>query len=435
MATSVEPTARLTAVAERYAAVRRRTDWLCEPLVAEDQVPQSMNDCSPIKWHRAHTTWFFETFVLRPHCRGYAPLVDRYRYLFNSYYNAVGRQFARPQRGLVTRPTVAEVSAYREHVDRHMEALLRGDAEAGTEPRADVIELGLHHEEQHQELMVTDLKHLWSHNPLYPVYRAAGRSDGQAGHESPPPPDRRIDRPPALAWTRFDEGIREIGHDGAGFAFDNEGPRHRVFLEAFELAHRVVTAGEYLAFMEDGGYERPDLWLADGWTTVQAEGWRAPLYWRHEDEAWWQFTLSGFRRVDPDEPVTHVSHYEADAYARWAEARLPTEAEWEVAAANREVRGNFLDDGRFHPAPAQPGRDLAQLFGDVWEWTRSAYAPYPGFRPEQGALGEYNAKFMSGQMVLRGGSCATPVGHVRATYRNFFPPSARFQFSGIRLAR
>jgi ergothioneine biosynthesis protein EgtB len=382
-----------------------------------------MSDCSPIKWHRAHSTWFFETFVLRPHFRAYRPLVDRYIYLFNSYYNAVGRQFARPQRGLVTRPTVAEVSAYRTHVDRHMDALLRGNGEVTGDLPPEVVELGLNHEEQHQELMVTDLKHLWSHNPLYPVYRPPAPADGRTGGRA----DAR--------WVGFDEGVWEIGHAGLGFAFDNEGPRHRVFLEAFELATRPVTAGEYLGFIEDGGYERPELWLSDGWAAVGAEGWRAPLYWHREEDGWWHYTLAGYRRMAPDEPVTHVSYFEADAFARWADARLPTEAEWEVAAEGVTLAGNFLDHGLFHPAVAEASPGLRQMFGDVWEWTQTAYSAYPGYRPVAGALGEYNAKFMSGQMVLRGGSCATPVGHVRATYRNFFPPTARFQFSGVRLAR
>jgi ergothioneine biosynthesis protein EgtB len=421
MATSLEPAAGLHGLADRYAAVRRRTDWLCEPLAAEDQVPQSMPDASPIKWHRAHSTWFFETFVLRPHYRGYRPLVDRYVYLFNSYYNAVGRQYARPQRGLVTRPTVADVTAYRVYVDRHVEALLRGDAPLQGDLKPEVMELGLNHEEQHQELMVTDLKHLWWHNPLYPVYR-------------PAPADRRAGGSADFRWIGFEEGVYEIGHGGSGFAFDNESPRHRVFLEAFELADRPVTAGEYLGFMEAGGYERPEHWLSDGWAAVNSLGWQAPLYWAREDDGWWQYTLSGYRRVAPDEPVTHLSYFEADAYARWAGARLPTEAEWEVAEDGLPVAGNFLDDGAFHPVPAARGSGLRQVFGDVWEWTQSAYAAYPGYHPVPGALGEYNAKFMSGQMVLRGGSCATPAGHIRATYRNFFPPTARWQFSGIRLA-
>ncbi|MDH3497010.1 MAG: ergothioneine biosynthesis protein EgtB [Gemmatimonadota bacterium] len=424
MATTVVPTTRLAALASRYRAVRERSDWLAEPLVPEDQVPQSMPDCSPIKWHRAHTTWFFETFVLRPHFAGYRPLEEQYLYLFNSYYNAVGRQYARPQRGLVTRPTVAEVSAYRAYVDRHVAALLAGEADMTGELSPDVFELGLHHEEQHQELMVTDLKHLFSFNPLHPVYRSR-------------PPTRPSAHPPVgQGWVGFDAGVHEIGHAGRTFAFDNETPRHRVFVEAFELATRPVTAGEYLAFVEDGGYRRVEWWLSDGWATVQAQGWDAPLYWMRQDDGWWHYTLAGAQPVDPAEPVTHLSYYEAEAYARWAEARLPTEAEWEVAAAAATPDGTFLDDGRLHPAPAPAGQaGPLQLLGDVWEWTQSAYCSYPGYRPPAGALGEYNAKFMSGQMVLRGGSCATPRAHIRPTYRNFFPPSARWQFTGIRLAR
>jgi ergothioneine biosynthesis protein EgtB len=423
MATTLEPTATLATLADQYARVRGQTDWLSEPLTVEDQVPQSMTDCSPIKWHRAHTTWFFETFVLRPHAEGYRPLEERYIYLFNSYYNAVGSQYARPHRGLVTRPTVAEVDRYRAYVDRHVLALLRGEIPMRGALDPAVLTLGLNHEQQHQELMVTDLKHLFSFNPLHPVYRPA-----------PPVPDAVP--PPPLTWAGVAEGIYEIGHAGDGFAFDNESPRHRVFLEAFELASRPVTVGEYLAFMGDGGYERAELWLADGWTAVRTEGWRSPLYWAREEDGWWLYTLNGHRRVDPAEPVTHVSYFEADAYARWAGARLPTEAEWEVVASRQPVRGNFVEGASFHPLPG-PGRPtgVAQLFGDVWEWTQTAYSSYPGFRPPPGALGEYNAKFMSGQMVLRGGSCATPEDHIRVSYRNFFYPSARWQFSGIRLAR
>jgi ergothioneine biosynthesis protein EgtB len=419
--TTVEPR-RSAALADRYAEVRRRTDWLTEPLAPEDQVPQSMEDCSPVKWHRAHTTWFFETFVLRPHYRDYRPLEEQYVYLFNSYYNAVGPQYSRPQRGLVTRPTVADVAAYRAHVDAHMTALLAGDAPMRGEVAPEVLELGLNHEEQHQELLVTDLKHLFSFNPLYPVYRERAAAGPGVG-------------PADLGWAEFESGVREIGYAGDGFAFDNETPRHRAFLEPFALASRAVTAGEYLAFMDDGGYDRPEHWLSDGWATVRAQGWRAPLYWTREEDGWWQYTLAGHRAVDPAEPVTHVSYYEADAYARWAGARLPTEAEWEVAAERAGAAGTCLDDGRFHPAPAPSGPGLVQMAGDVWGWTQSAYSSYPGFRPAGGALGEYNAKFMSGQMVLRGGSCATPRGHARPTYRNFFPPSARWQFTGIRLAR
>lgn len=415
---------------ERYRAVRRASDALCEPLALEDYVPQSMPDASPVKWHLAHTTWFFETMVLKPAVPDYRPLNPQFVYLFNSYYNAVGPQFSRPQRGLVTRPTVEEVRAYRAHVDAHMEELIETGSRLGTELPEAVIVLGLHHEQQHQELIVTDLKHLLSFNPLRPVYRADGWTGGQA--VAP------------LRWVEYAGGLQEIGFAGEGFAFDNESPRHRVYVEPFRLGSRLVTAGEYRAFMRDGGYERPELWLSDGWKVVRERGWRAPLYWEPVDGAWYQFTLGGFRPVRDAEPVTHVSLYEADAYARWAEARLPTEAEWEIAASAAPVVGNFVEDNRFHPAPAPTpapapaaraqGDSPAQLFGGTWEWTQSPYAAYPGFRPAAGAIGEYNAKFMANQYVLRGGSCATPRSHIRATYRNFFPADARWQFSGIRLA-
>jgi ergothioneine biosynthesis protein EgtB len=417
-----------------YRTVRRASDWLCEPLALEDYVPQSMPDASPVKWHLAHTTWFFETMVLKPAVRDYQPFDPQFVYMFNSYYNAVGPQFSRPHRGLVTRPTVEDVRAYRAHVDAQMEALLESAARLGTELPEDVIVLGLNHEQQHQELIVTDLKHLLSFNPLRPVYRADG-GDGST--------DGRVDgwavAPPS--WVDYPGGLQEIGFDGAGFAFDNESPRHRVYAEPFRLGHRLVTAGEYRAFMQDGGYERPELWLSDGWKVVRERGWQAPLYWEPVDGAWFHFTLGGFRPVADAEPVTHVSLYEADAYARWAEARLPTEAEWEIAASAAPLAGNFVEDARFHPAPApapapqaQAGAPL-QLFGDTWEWTQSPYTAYPGFKPAAGAIGEYNAKFMANQYVLRGGSCATPRSHIRPTYRNFFPADARWQFSGIRLAR
>jgi ergothioneine biosynthesis protein EgtB len=407
----------------RYREVRQATERLCAPLAVEDCVPQSMTDASPVKWHLAHTTWFFETLVLVPTVTNYRPFHPAFRYLFNSYYNALGAQYPRPHRGLVTRPTVAEVREYRAYVDRQMEELLERHEQGEMRVREDVIVLGMNHEQQHQELILTDLKHLWSFNPLRPVYR-----------EAPAPAARQV---PPVTWFRFEEGIREIGHAGPGFAFDNETPRHRVFLHAFEIASRLVTCGEYRAFMEDGGYERPELWLSDGWRAVRERGWRAPLYWEREDSGWYVYTLTGYRPVNDAEPVTHVSYYEADAYARWAGARLPTEAEWETAAATAPRDGNFVEDGFFHPvalgerAPDHP----AQLWGDVWEWTQSPYVPYPGFRPAAGALGEYNAKFMANQYVLRGGSCATPRSHIRATYRNFFAPDVRWQFSGIRLAR
>ena len=413
--TAPTTTAAAPPLADAYRAVRATTDWLCEPLATEDYVVQAMPDASPTRWHLAHTTWFFETFVLKPSIAGYRPFHPDFEFLFNSYYNAVGPQWTRSRRGQLTRPGVAEIRHYRRHVDAAMADLLDGGAFD-----AAVVTLGLNHEQQHQELIVTDLKYLLSCNPLHPVYRPA-TSDGSAPA-------------PALAWVRGPEGVLEIGFDGAGFAFDNEMPRHRVFVERFDLASRAVTAGEYLEFIADGGYRRAELWLADGWNTVRERQWAAPLYWEERDGEWWMMTLAGARPVAPAEPVTHVSLYEADAYARWAGCRLPTEAEWEAIAAAAPVAGNFLEAGRFHPAPAPPGAP-AQLFGDVWEWTQSAYAAYPRYRPAAGALGEYNAKFMCNQLVLRGGSCATPRSHIRASYRNFFPADARWQFSGIRLAR
>jgi len=405
------------ALASRYRAVRAATERLCEPLSAEDCQVQSMDDASPVKWHLAHTSWFFETFVLE-RMAGYRPFHPDFRVLFNSYYQTVGRQHPRPQRGLLSRPTLDEVLAYRAHVDAHMLSLLETRRDVDT----DVVMLGLQHEQQHQELILTDAKHMLSCNPLRPAYR-----DG--------PHAPRVESTP-LGWQPFAAGIQWIGHDGRGFCFDNEQPRHRVFVEAFELAPRPVTNEEFLAFIDDGGYERPELWLSDGWSTVQARGWRAPLYWERRDGVWYVMTLAGLRTLRVDEPVCHVSLYEADAFARWAGARLPREAEWEVAAAGVNVDGNFVESGWLHPAPVGTGAPVVgQLFGDVWEWTQSAYSPYPGYQPPAGALGEYNGKFMCSQLVLRGGSCATPRDHVRATYRNFFPPDARWQFSGIRLAR
>jgi ergothioneine biosynthesis protein EgtB len=404
-----------------YGAVRDATRSLCAPLSPEDAAAQSMPDASPAKWHLAHTTWFFETFVLESAQPGYRPFHPRFRVLFNSYYNAVGEQHPRPERGLLTRPSLEDVQRYRDHVDEHMAKLFENQAvDAGL---TGVIELGLHHEQQHQELLLTDLKHLFSRNPLDPVYRAA--------------PEARATVAAPLSWHGYAEGVRELGHGGDGFAFDNEGPRHRVFVAAFELASRPVTCGEYRAFLEDGGYRRPELWRSDGWATVQQQDLRAPLYWRREEDRWIALTLAGARPLGDTEPVCHLSWYEADAYAGWAGARLPTEAEWEVAAEGQSVRGNFVESGQLHPAAAEASAQGApvQIFGDVWEWTASAYAPYPGYRPPDGALGEYNGKFMANQMVLRGGSCATPRDHVRATYRNFFYPQQRWQFSGVRLAR
>lgn len=411
---------------ESYLEVRRATEGLCRPLAIEDYVVQSMPDASPAKWHLAHTTWFFETLVLKPFLPGYRELDSRYAYLFNSYYNSLGPQFYRPHRGLVTRPTVAEVFAYRSHVDQGMERLILEAEVRGWNLPEDVIVIGLHHEQQHQELLLTDIKHLFSCNPLNPVYL---HSAAVAKRSSPSTIG-------AARWVEVQGGVREIGFAGKGFAYDNETPRHKVYLHDFALASRLVTNAEYLHFIEDGGYRRPELWLSDGWQAVQSRGWKAPLYWKERDGEWLEFTLSGLRSVDPSEPVCHVSFYEADAYARWAGARLPSEAEWEVVAADLRVEGNFVENGVLHTVPMDPAaKGILQMFGDVWEWTASSYSPYPGYRPPEGALGEYNAKFMSSQYVLRGGSCVTPRSHIRATYRNFFPPDARWQFSGIRLAR
>ena len=412
----------LPSLAERYRLVREWTEQLCSPLATEDYVIQSMPDASPARWHLAHTTWFFETFVLKPLVPHYEPYHDQFQYLFNSYYNAVGEQYPRPERGLLSRPTVGEVYQYRSYVDR---ALLDHIETASPEQlglHEETLVLGFNHEQQHQELLLTDLKHMLSHNPLAPVYTPA----------STPPPGVA----PELRWVSVAGGVHAIGHDGGGFGFDSEGPRHQTLMQDARIASRLVTNGEYLEFMADGAYGRSDLWLSDGWRTVQEQGWLAPLYWEERDGAWWQFTLHGMRPVDPAEPVCHVSHYEADAFARWAGARLPTEAEWEVAASALPTRGNLAETMAFHPAaaPDEPG-GMTQAFGDVWEWTQSAYLPYPGFRAAAGAIGEYNGKFMSGQMVLRGGSCVTPASHIRASYRNFFPPGARWQFSGLRLAQ
>ncbi|OLC67550.1 MAG: hypothetical protein AUH79_04210 [Betaproteobacteria bacterium 13_1_40CM_4_64_4] len=418
LADLTQPT-HASALAPRYRAIRAATEALAAPLSAEDCAIQSMPDASPVKWHLAHTSWFFETFVLEPHVPGYRFYDAAFRVLFNSYYNAVGDKHPRPQRGLLSRPSLAAIHAYRAHVDAAMDTLL-----ARNQPSSRLtalIELGLNHEQQHQELILTDVKHLLSCNPLKPAYAPARAADAAA-------------TAPSLEWVEFGEGLVEIGHDGSGFAFDNETPRHRQFLEAFALASRPVTSAEYAAFVADDGYCRAELWLSEGWDWINANGIAAPLY--REDGGARQFTLHGMQPVDGHAPVCHVSLFEANAYARWAGARLPTEAEWELAAATVPIEGRFAEDSALHPLPARRDRAaLAQLFGDVWEWTQSAYAPYPGFRPATGAIGEYNGKFMCNQFVLRGGSCATPRVHIRASYRNFFPATARWQFSGFRLAR
>jgi ergothioneine biosynthesis protein EgtB len=403
---------------QHYAAVRAQTIALCEPLTEEDCCAQSMPDASPIKWHIAHTTWFFETFILERNEPEFQPYHALFRMLFNSYYNGIGDKHPRPQRGLLTRPSLAQVLDYRRNVDERMLALLsRDDVAADIFP---LVELGLHHEQQHQELMLTDLKHLLSCNPLQPAYVETKLS---AGVKAPP-----------LEWLSYDAGLVEIGHGGDGFCFDNEMPRHRQFAEAFQLASRLVTNGEYLAFVRAGGYANPALWLSEGWDWVQANRLAYPLYWRAEEQShhvdWFEFSLHGLQPLDLHRPVAHLSFFEADAYARWAGARLPTEAEWEIAAGG----SNPLIVENLHPQVAQE-RGLTQMFGACWQWTASSYAPYPGYTPAGGAIGEYNGKFMSNQYVLRGSSCATPFGHARATYRNFFPSTARWQFSGLRLAR
>jgi len=374
-----------------------------------------------VKWHLAHTTWFFETFVLARYAAGYRPFDPAYRTLFNSYYVSVGERHPRPERGMLSRPTLEEVLSYREHVDAAMAGLCRRDQPRGV---GELVELGLQHEQQHQELMLTDVKHLFSRNPLKPAYRRRW-----------PLTTIRARKP---RWIGVEGGACEVGHAGRGFAFDNETPLHRVWLAPFEIASHPVTHGDFLAFIDDAGYRRPELWLSAGWDAAQAEGWQAPLYWTRREAAWTSFTLHGEVPVDPNTPVCHISFYEAEAYARWAQARLPTEVEWEHAAESASRDGNFVESGALHPLALRespPEGQLAQAFGDVWEWTRSDYGPYPGFKPAGGALGEYNGKFMSGQYVLRGGSCATPAAHVRHTYRNFFAPQARWQFSGLRLAR
>jgi ergothioneine biosynthesis protein EgtB len=407
---------------ERFASIRNTTRSLAAPLSAEDCAIQSMPDASPVKWHLAHTTWFFETFVLAPHQPSYRVFDAAYRVLFNSYYNAVGEKHPRPERGLLSRPALPEVLAYRRYVDEAMLDLI-GARELPADFEA-LIELGLHHEQQHQELILTDVKHLLSRNPLKPAYEKQWTLT----------PIRACDR----RWIVIEPGLREIGYAGPGFCFDNETPRHRVWLNGFQIATHPVTHGDFIEFIADGGYRRPELWLSDGWDAVAAQRWQAPQYWEQRDGCSYTFTLHGEMPVEANTPICHLSFFEADAFARWANARLPTEAEWETAAADAPLAGNFLESKALHPlAPREAPTEgtLAQAFGDVWEWTRSDYGPYPGFKPAAGAVGEYNGKFMCGQYVLRGGSCATPASHIRATYRNFFPPAARWQFSGLRLAR
>ena len=413
------------AISMRYSLVRRHSESLCLPLATEDYGLQAMPDTSPTRWHLAHTTWFFETFLLKPFISTYNPFHKQFDYLFNSYYETIGSPYPRAARGLLSRPTTEEVFLYRSHVDAIISNLVENVVEDDWPEVASRITLGCRHEEQHQELMLTDIKYNFFVNPLRPVYRSdlSDRSLAPSGVSK------------LSGWIPFSAGIYEIGHEGKEFAFDNESPRHRVYLAPYALASRLVTNAEYFEFIESGGYEHAEFWLADGWRTVCEKGWKSPLYYERIDGAWMQFTLSGVRPIVGDEPVCHVSYYEADAYARFRGERLPTEQEWEVAGATLVPQGNFRESDFLHPQPSHDGDRLTQLFGDVWEWTASAYAPYPGYRPVMGALGEYNGKFMANQMVLRGGSCVTPSGHVGATYRNFFYPPDRWQFSGIRLAR
>ena len=399
-----------------FRQVRQRTLALCAGLGAEDMQLQSMSDASPTKWHLAHTTWFFEQFVLAcdPAWKSHD---SAWNYLFNSYYQTVGPMHARSQRGLLSRPSLDEVRDYRSRVDDAVAALLACDDDPHI---VTLVELGLHHEQQHQELLLTDIKHAFWCNPLKPAYRAPIVLSAES-------------KVVPLRFVEGRDGIVEIGHRGEGFAFDNETPRHRALLHPHALANRLVNNAEFLAFVHEGGYREPGLWLSDGWATVQREGWQHPIYW--QDDLASEFTLAGVRVLDPREPVSHLSYYEAEAFARWAGGRLPTEAEWESAAEGLVVQGNLQDDERYQPQAASAGDGLLQLFGDVWEWTSSPYVSYPGFRPLPGALGEYNGKFMCGQQVLRGGSCATPRSHLRASYRNFFPPHARWQFAGLRLGQ
>ena len=417
-------TKRASDLIERFRQIRNFSTRLCQGLQPEDCVVQSMPDVSPTKWHLAHTSWFFETFVLKVWMPEYKPAVPEYAYLFNSYYNAAGTMHRRDLRGLISRPTVEETFRYRAHIDDCVVDLISNADDNSLSEIEAVLILGFHHEQQHQELLVTDIKHVFAQNPLHPIFWPRKKTEQQ----------NAVD---AQRFIHFEETIVSIGHEGSAFSYDNEGPRHRALVSAFELASRPVTNGEYIEFIESGGYTKPEYWLSLGWITVNEQRWEAPLYWEKRDGKWWNFTLSGFRPVDEAEPVTHVNYFEADAFANWSGARLPTEFEWERAATGVSMDGNFVESETFHPAPAPTSspNELRQMFGDVWEWTRSSYSPYPGYRAAPGALGEYNGKFMCNQYVLRGGSCATSRSHIRPTYRNFFQPEKRWQFTGIRLAR
>jgi ergothioneine biosynthesis protein EgtB len=417
-------TPKTDALADAFERTRQLSMEICEPLEREDYVVQSMTEASPAKWHLAHSTWFFERFILNAEL-GHDLLHPEFNYLFNSYYNAAGDQWTRSQRGLLSRPTVDKIEAYRADVDSVMHDLIVSRATDDPE-LARLVELGIHHEQQHQELLVTDTKHMFAQNPLYPQVIE-------------PPKSRRSGSAPQLEWLTLDGGTYEIGWNGEGFAYDNESPRHEVLLRDCRIANRPVTCGDWIEFIEDGGYKDDRLWLSDGWAKRKEQGWSSPGYWVNKDGDWHLYTWWGLERVDPAEPVCHISYYEADAFAKWAGARLPTEAEWEVASRRGDVQsGRYLNVDRRHPTPVRGSAEAdgpIQMFGDVWEWTSSSYGPYPGFEPWEGMVGEYNGKFMCNQMVLRGGSCATPPDHIRRTYRNFFYPHTRWQYAGLRLAK
>ncbi len=411
-------------IIENFKRVRAFSQKLCEPLKTEDFVIQSMPDVSPTKWHLAHTSWLFEAFILSKANINYTPINPIYNYLFNSYYVLIGDRFTRAKRGLLSRPTVKEIYEYRSYIDAHLINFIENCSEEELHNIAPIVEIGLNHEQQHQELLITDIKHVFSINPLHPIYIKKS--------------EENVNDVPPLRFISFHEGIYEIGDEGKGFVYDNETPQHKEFVNSFNIGSRLIINQEFIEFINAGGYKKPELWLFDGFATVEKEGWEAPLYWEKINNEWWNYKLTGFEKVKPEEPVCHVSFYEADAFARWIGARLPTEAEWEVAANEIPLKGNFVETNNFHPVPFSHANDINlvyQMYGDVWEWTQSSYSPYPGYKPLPGAVGEYNGKFMSNQIVLKGGSCATSISHIRKTYRNFFYPDSRWQFMGIRLAR
>jgi ergothioneine biosynthesis protein EgtB len=406
-------------IISRFQSIRSQTETICKPLLTEDYVVQPIADVSPPKWHLGHTSWFFETMILKRFYKGYKIFDPAFNYIFNSYYESIGDRLLRTDRGNLSRPSVHQVFEYREYVNRHINELLTGKLDLET---LTFLEIGLQHEQQHQELLITDIKYILGHNPLFPVYAAKKKQD--TGFISAD-----------IHFLEIPEGVYEVGFNNGGFYFDNEKPVHKKYIQKFKVMDRLITNRKYLQFMNEGGYRNFSFWLSDGWEAIQSQGWKAPFYWMEKDGVWHEYTLSGLKKVNPDEPVTHISFYEAEAFANWSGKRLLTEFEWEVAVnfLKPEIRkGNFIESGNFHPVPSSGNN--RQFFGDVWEWTYSAYHPYPGYRRAEGPLGEYNGKFMIGQLVLRGGSCATPVSHFRTTYRNFFQPDKRWQFTGIRLA-